>query len=666
MMDDNAYTIAPHTIPRGLGAPGAAGGVERRSDPEEVGSGGRQIPVAARWRPTELILLSLACASLAASCALLSPMKYFWCDEVFSWTVVSDQSFRHMVAALSQAADGAPPFFYLIARTWSRAFGTGELALRSVSCLGFIAAMGVMWAVLRRVYGMWPAAIASVTVFATSQLVLYQIAEARFYGQLTALVAGAVYLYARAVSARRYTRSLFALTALVHAGLLYTHVYGVLYSAAILAAWVIADGAHGRPWDARYLSVVAGWLSFVPWLPALKRLAAVGNPHTWIGVPRWPDLVNTYAFTLLYVPSIVVATVALGVLASSLPDRAERRSSTRPIRLWRTNVAKIAAGAVVLLAALWYVPRPLTLASVYTAWTAGNSMAVLALLLVVVVHCVQSRVHLARSDVAPPEFLLMDESMLIVGAALLAVPVVAFFVSHLGPSIFFDRYFIPASLGVMPILAHFARWCTSSAPGGRENRSASGLRPSVVDVAWTVLIVLIAVQPTWVNRKLRAQPRPGNEIEAVVPNGMTVVVESVLDLLPLRQYQRRHDLSYVYPMDWDAAMDPHSYSGATLEYHLMDNWRRVGYLSAPVARGTRVPCDGRPFVVVHSWRHSWYNDRIANDSAFVAQSIGRSWSTLETSDILLIHPRASIVPAMCRDAAPVNRSDRGAGHSLRG
>ena len=205
-----------------------------------------------KWRPIDLILLACVGGSLAAASVLTSARKYFWCDEVFTWTLVTDRSSRHMLVALTQGADGAPPLFYEGARLWSRAFGTGELALRSFSCLGFIVALAVMWAVLRRVYGTWPAAIASVVVFATSQSVGYQIAEARFYGLLTALVACAVYLYTRAVCATRYSWRLFLLTVLVHCALLYTHPLGLLYSAAILTAWVVDDRVQRRPWDDRF------------------------------------------------------------------------------------------------------------------------------------------------------------------------------------------------------------------------------------------------------------------------------------------------------------------------------------------------------------------------------------------------------------------------------
>jgi len=664
-MDDNAHTITPNTGDAGPRGDRPAGEIGARGDLEPPARAVRQPPAGEPWHPIDLILLTLAATSLAASCLLMSPKKYFWCDEVFSWTLVTDQSFGHMLAALAQGADGAPPLFYVIGRLWSHAFGTGELALRSVSCLGFIAAMGVMWAILRRAYGTWPAAIASVTVFATSQSVLYQIAEARFYGLLTALVACAVFLYTRAVWTTRYTRGLFALTALVHAALLYTHLFGVLYSAAILTAWIVADRVQRRPWHAGYLSVVVAWLAFAPWLPSLQRTAAVGKPHSWIPVPVVSDLVNAYGFTLWYFPLTVAAIVGLGVIRTTVLHWAPNGSRQPPTPLWRANVVKVVAGAVVLVAALPYVlAHPLTTAAVRDAWTFSSSLSVLALLVIVVVHQVSFRMRRASPAVElPPPAIVMDESLLIVGCALLGVPVVTFVVSHLGTSIFYDRYLIPASLGVMPIMAHFAWWSDGSIARRGVDRTVTRMPQAIVGAGWATLIMLIAAQPAWVNRHLRAQDRPGTEIEAVVPVGMTVIVEGALDLLPLRQYQRRSDITYTYALDWAAAMDPHSYLGATVEYKLLDIWRQVGYLSASASSGSSVPCAGRPFVVLHSWRHSWYDDRIANDPAFDVQSIGQSWSTWEKSNILLVHPHGSIVPAMCRSSTAVSRPGRGDAHS---
>ncbi len=212
---------------------------------------------SSRYRAAGFASAASSLSFAQSACVLASRKRFFWCDEVFSWTIVTERSFGQMLTALVQGADGSPPVFYVVARVWSYVFGTSELALRSLSCLGFIVAMAVMWAVVRQAYGRWPAAIASVGVFATSQSVGYQIAQARFYGLLTALVACAVYLYARAVRSPAFTWRLFAITAITHAALLYTHLFGAIYSAAILTAWIVCDRLQRRPWHTRYLSIVS-------------------------------------------------------------------------------------------------------------------------------------------------------------------------------------------------------------------------------------------------------------------------------------------------------------------------------------------------------------------------------------------------------------------------
>ena len=585
---------------------------------------------------------------------LTSRKKYFWCDEVFSWTLVTDKSLRHMFTALVQGADGAPPVFYVVARIWSLAFGTSELALRSVSCLGFIVALAVMWTIMRRAYGTWPAAIALVTVFATSQSVGYQVAEARFYGLLTALVACAVYLYAHAVWTRAFTRRLFILTALTHVALLYTHPYGAIYSAAILAAWIVCDKVQGRPWHAGYLSVIIAWLVFIPWLPSLQRVGALGKPHSWIPVPSLPDLVTAYGFMLRYFPAIVAAILAVGIIRTAVDEGAGQGLAERSTPASRNTAGKVTAGAFLIGAALLILPRHThTLATFRDAMTGINSVAVLAVLGIVIAQQFWPLALRIRGDSGPSRSgSQMDDSMLIVGFALLGVPLVVYLMSHLGPSIFHERYLIPASLGLIPFVAHLAWWSSGGASHPGLDRIRVTIPKLAIGAACTGLVMVIAFRPVFAARHLPSQERPGTDVEAVVPPDITVVVESALDFLPLRHYQRRNDLTYTFPMDWASALAPHSWLGATVEYKILETWRRVGLLSAAELSGTQVPCAGRPFVVLHSGRYSWYADRIAGDSAFNIQTLGPSPSTFERGTILLITPRAAVTPVMCRGSLP--------------
>ena len=157
---------------------------------------------ALRWTTAELTVLGCSLLSFAICCVLTSSKKYFEFDELFSWTFVTDPSLRHMLDALYHGADGAPPLYHITMRAWTGIFGSSELAFRSASCLAFMAALAITWATLRRAFGRWPAAVASLFVLGLSSLTLHQVAQARFYGLLTVLVATAVYLYTRTVSGR--------------------------------------------------------------------------------------------------------------------------------------------------------------------------------------------------------------------------------------------------------------------------------------------------------------------------------------------------------------------------------------------------------------------------------------------------------------------------------
>lgn len=115
-MNQSAHTVAP---PDALGKPPLGTPAFGEDASNEIDAGARDTdapPRATRFGALDIALLALAAASLGLECVLMSRAKYYWGDEIFSWTVVTDPSLRHMVSALWQAADGAPPLFYVIGR----------------------------------------------------------------------------------------------------------------------------------------------------------------------------------------------------------------------------------------------------------------------------------------------------------------------------------------------------------------------------------------------------------------------------------------------------------------------------------------------------------------------------------------------------------------------
>ena len=50
-------------------------------------------------------------------------------------------------------SESSPPLYYLLAWLWTHVFGTGEVGLRSFSALVGTAAIGVVWALAKRIGG---------------------------------------------------------------------------------------------------------------------------------------------------------------------------------------------------------------------------------------------------------------------------------------------------------------------------------------------------------------------------------------------------------------------------------------------------------------------------------------------------------------------------------
>src|SRR6266513_4889140 len=142
--------------------------------------------VAPKW---EYVVPVLAALSLLVSCVLISDKKYFWNDELLSYYLLSDHSFRHMLVAFHDKINSAPPLYFILGWVWANIFGASELSLRLLSCLGICAGLLLMWVTLRRTFGFFPTAIGVLSVFCSLKIVLEQNVEARMYGLFVGLCA---------------------------------------------------------------------------------------------------------------------------------------------------------------------------------------------------------------------------------------------------------------------------------------------------------------------------------------------------------------------------------------------------------------------------------------------------------------------------------------------
>lgn len=130
----------------------------------------------------QYIIPVLAILSFTLSCIIISAKKYYWNDEFYSYYLLSDQTFWHMLSAFSDKINTAPPLYFILGWIWEKIFGSSELSLRLMSSIGISSGFLILWIMLRRTFDFFSVSLATLYVFCLSGVILDQNSEARMYG----------------------------------------------------------------------------------------------------------------------------------------------------------------------------------------------------------------------------------------------------------------------------------------------------------------------------------------------------------------------------------------------------------------------------------------------------------------------------------------------------
>jgi 4-amino-4-deoxy-L-arabinose transferase-like glycosyltransferase len=261
-----------------------------------------------------ILALVAAVVMLLIACAVASSRKYLWYDELVSFYLTTDPSPAHMVHSIANNVDTAPPIYHLIGWVWIRIFGGNPFGLRLFSSLGLGLSILVMWTLLKRVYGGWIALVSVLLVFMLSEQILYQNAEARFYGLYMLLCVLTIAMYQHLGEQKPVSRRMLILNAATHATLILTHYPGVVYSGVVLLAFIMRDLSRRERNIAHYASILAGWGLFLPWLPAFINQFSLAREVSWIVRPNLELLSAMYLRGIsLHIPLTLIA-FAIGSL----------------------------------------------------------------------------------------------------------------------------------------------------------------------------------------------------------------------------------------------------------------------------------------------------------------------------------------------------------------
>jgi mannosyltransferase len=222
-------------------------------------------------RAVELLALLTPVAVAAVLRFSTLGTQSYWSDEAVTVALVT-KGFGGMMRAIPHT-EATPPLYYALAWLWSRLFGTGAVALRSLSAIAGTLTVPLAYAAARSVAGR-AAAFAVALLVAVNPLLVWYSQEARAYALFAALVSLSFLFFVRVLL--RPSGTTLALWAAASILALATHYFAV-FVVACEAAWLLAR-RRGRATSAAVAGVAVALAALAP-LALAQR--ATGNPG-WI------------------------------------------------------------------------------------------------------------------------------------------------------------------------------------------------------------------------------------------------------------------------------------------------------------------------------------------------------------------------------------------------
>lgn len=229
--------------------------------PADKARGRRSIP----WG-----VLAIGVVVAAGVVARFVAASHLWLDEALTVNIAS-LPLSQLTEALRH--DGSPPLYYAVLHFWMQLFGEGTIAVRALAGVCSVACLPLAWRVGERVGGR-TVATSFLVLLALSPFAVQYATEARMYSMAMLLVLAGGLAIANLLE--RPSRGLCVAVALVTGALLLTHYYALYTVAAVglVLAWHAWRGEERAGARRALLSMVAGSLLFLPWVPVLLYQAA--------------------------------------------------------------------------------------------------------------------------------------------------------------------------------------------------------------------------------------------------------------------------------------------------------------------------------------------------------------------------------------------------------
>lgn len=247
----------------------------------------------------------------------------FWHDEVYTVLMASLPP-KEIWAASRDGVDLMPPLNSILTHYVHALLGVGPVVSRLPGMVGFLAAMTLVAAIVRRRAGFLVACSSALALISTTAW-RYGV-EARGYGLSLGLFAAALYGWSEAAAGRKAGRN-WSLMAVALAAGVWTHYFLVLAFVPITVGEAVRQARLRKLETAPWLALAAGAAMTLPL--ADLALAASGQSSSFWAQASGASFAGVYRAVLagLPYPSLVVGLLALLVVAAFVRGLASSGSS---------------------------------------------------------------------------------------------------------------------------------------------------------------------------------------------------------------------------------------------------------------------------------------------------------------------------------------------------
>jgi hypothetical protein len=258
--------------------------------------------------------------------------RFFWLDEIYTHTLVTDPSVGHAMRALAAGVETHPPTYYLLASGFAWMVGNGnEGTLRALAFLSMVIGLLGLYRALRLTFTPLVAFAAVLAVWC-HPLVQTHAFEARFYSPW---FAGIVWFAYFLVRSRWMPRSAFVngMVALCAIFICTVHYFGVISLGLVLAAELVA-----RRWENLSLlpgmpAAALGLAAAAACVPMLLRQRSAITVSTWVGPVNW-EIVRGFLeeiYVHRYMLLLLAVAWATGVVYSLWMGRGRRAAGVHDL-----------------------------------------------------------------------------------------------------------------------------------------------------------------------------------------------------------------------------------------------------------------------------------------------------------------------------------------------